>query len=248
MNTEKQKILEKIQKLLNMAEHKASNENEAAQAAKMAESLMRKHNLSIGDITIEEARKDVVESALTNLKWTAGKAPVWVNAIGIAIADLYETHIMFTPARHNDAHVKKQQCNLSYIGSELDVTVSKVMFEYLYKTINRLTDEWHTSTKVKPGKTRTVKNSYRYGMATSISKRLRAMIVEKEAEYKTAGTSLMVVKKNAISDYLGGDASYDKNTRQETYDSSYSEGYAKGQVVSLNQQMTGTKTTSKRLH
>lgn len=236
------KILNKIRNMLEMAARAEGNEEEAATAARMAENLMRKHNLSMVDITPEEAKNNVQKDAFKKMKWTTGKCPVWVNRLAVSIANTYDTFCMFVDAGGNDSHVQKQQCNLAYVGDELDVAVSIEMLAYLYTTVNRLTDEWWDESGKHTGvSARTAKMNYRDGMAMRLKEKLREIQVEKEKEIQEAtktGTGLMVVKKDAIADYLGFDPSYTNNTRQRsTNRTGFSAGYTKGGSVSLNKQV-----------
>lgn len=240
MNADKKAVLDKIRKLFNMANHATANEHEAANATKMAESLLRKHNLSMGDVTPEEAKSDILEGMFTEMKWTAGKAPVWVMNVIIGVANAHDCFIVWRRASTNDHWVAKSQSHLTFIGAELDVAVAMETFKYLYHTVIKLTDSHFNSFPAPRGKARTEKNSYRLGMANRLYGRLNELAAEKKEEFEaaTTGTSLVIVKKDAIADYLGGSATYGTSTRQSrTSASSYAAGHSRGGSVSLNKQL-----------
>lgn len=249
MKADNQKVLDKIRKLMAMAEREAGNEAEAATAAKMAEALLRKHNLSHSDISLEEAISDIKQVTVKQWKWTAGKSPVWVNILSVSLSNLYDTHVMFTKSvTGNDDHVAKRQSNLTFVGSELDATITAEMFTYLYKTINRLTDEFWSGCEQQHMKPRTVKNSFRLGAATCIAARIKKMLEEKKAAYVSSGTGLMVVKKDAIGKYLGYEPEYaEMNRETTTEDDAFARGYRKGEDISLTNQITDETEQQERL-
>ena len=54
MTNDRERLLAKIKKLLNMAKHNASNETEAATALRQAEAMMRKHDIQFAEIEAKE--------------------------------------------------------------------------------------------------------------------------------------------------------------------------------------------------
>jgi hypothetical protein len=240
-NINKAKVLEKVRKLLAMANHERSNEQEAATAARQAAYILKKHNLSIVDITPEQAKSDVIRATEDNMKWTAKKCPAWVSGLAVTIANTFDAKVVYAQTNKQDGHVRSPQFNFSFIGFEVDAIVSKDMFKYLYDTIVRLSDDWAKDQVVPKGKMRTFKISYRTGMADRlISRFLEIQREKKEEEAVTTSncTGLVVVKEKAINDFLGYKVSY--GTRKRTLNknaTAYSYGYTKGGAVSLNKQI-----------
>lgn len=238
------RIIAKIRKLFAMANHAGSNEQEAETALRQAEALLRKHNLSMTDITPEEAKSDVRESVMHKYKWTPGRSPVWANWLSVEISKLTDTYVMWVPAKSNDSWVKRQQCNLCYVGGQADVITAGEMFDYLFQTINRLCDEYFEGVEIPPTKGKTYKNSYRYGVVQRLSERMKEMIRDKEAEFQQAagtGTSLVVVKQDAIAAHLGKqpeDLGYQRMKRQQDLRGQHQNaGYRDGGGISLNKQL-----------
>jgi len=72
------KLLDRVQKLLAMAKHSASNENEASIALRRAESMMRKHDIQYAELTAQTINKDDMvaaetgESRNSSWVWNAG--------------------------------------------------------------------------------------------------------------------------------------------------------------------------------
>lgn len=238
MDTKTTRLLAKIRKMMEMANRAEGNEAEAAVAAGMVEKLLRKHNLTIADITPEQAKNDTTKDLYRKMKWTAGKCPVWVNRLAITLATTYETFCVFSAAESNDSHVAKAQQHISFVGASLDVAVTVQMFEYLFTTVNRLTDEHFAKNPTPQGKARTYKAAYRDGMATRLAMRLKEMAAERDAEVAVTGTGLMVVKKNAIDEYLGGSATYNMRKRKPSKnDEAFNAGYTKAGSVSMTKQL-----------
>lgn len=236
MDTKKKKILSKIRKMLEMARRSEGNEEQAAVAAKMVENTMRKYNLTLADITPEEAKNDTLQARNQKYKWTAGKTPTWVNKLAVSLADTYDTFCVLTPANRNDGHVAKQQFNIAFVGLEVDVAVTLEMFDYLYSTVVKLTEQHFVKNPAPEGKGRTHKAAYRDGMATRLAIKLNELKQEKEVV--ETGTGLMVIKKDAIAAFLGRPAAYKASTRKTTRnEEAFNAGYQKGGSVSLNKQL-----------
>lgn len=235
------RVIEKVRKLFAMAHHETSNEQEAETALRQAEALLRKHNLTMTDITPEEAKSNVKESVMAKYKWTPSRAPVWVQSLSTALADLTDTYVMWTPAASNDSHVRNRQCNLVFVGAEADIVTAGEMFNYLYNTCINLCDA-HFEGQILGRQAKTYKNSYRYGMVVRLRERIVKMVAEKKAQFQEAaqtGTSLVVIKKDAIADYLGrDDITYNTSNRQQSMESSaFAAGHRDGGNVSLNKQL-----------
>jgi len=239
MDNKTAKLHAKIRKMMAMAERAEGNEEEAAVAARMVEKLMRKHNLSIGEVSPEQMKSDILGKEWDKMKWTPGRCPIWVTNIAIAISGVYDTFVTFTAANYNDNHVAKQQMNLRFVGTDLDVQVSLDMFSYLYTTIIRLTNKHFKENPTPQGKARTFKNSFRVGMANRLRERLSELKTEREREFEKVGSALIVVKQGAISDFLGYKAQYGTSNRKSSHaDSAYTAGYKTGGNVSLNSQLS----------
>ena len=239
MNTKTEKLHAKIRKMMAMAERTEGNEEEAAVAARMVEKLMRKHNLSIGDVTPEQIKSDILGSEWDKMKWTANRCPAWVQGIAISISGVFDTFVTFSVASHNDKHVHAYQVNLRFVGTELDVQVSLQLFSYLYSTIIRLTDKYFKENPSPKGKARTYKNSFRSGMGHRLSERLKELKAEREKEFAQTGTTLIVVKQDAIAEYLGVELKYGTSKRKSSLNGeAYSAGCSAANSVGLNTQLT----------
>lgn len=103
-NPELEGVMRRIQKLLAIAGDDRANPAEAAAAASMAEKVMRKYQLDHADIIASELRSkapDVGDSAVfANMKRddpkrpSLTKTPAWGQMLSVAIAQLYDCHVM----------------------------------------------------------------------------------------------------------------------------------------------------------
>ena len=62
---DREKLLSRVQKLLAMAKHSASNENEASIALRRAEGMMRKYDIQYAELTAQTLKQDDMVAAET---------------------------------------------------------------------------------------------------------------------------------------------------------------------------------------
>lgn len=121
MTDKRQKIIEKIRKLLRLA--KSSNEHEAALAAARAQELLAKHNLDESELTEKELPK---EAGIASVN-TVQKPASWVYLLASAVAGAFDCQYF-----HSSLGRTK------FVGVDLDHEVAAFTFGYLYRAINRL--------------------------------------------------------------------------------------------------------------
>ena len=192
---------EKIQKLLAIAEHERSDPNEAAAAAGMAEKIMRKYQFDYSAVIITALKKgddlsteDIVCSAKTNGTKTLVVAP-WIGYLAVAIAKLNECHTKQDWTSDGEACIR-------FMGYTADVQLSRWTLDYLVQTTNRLCNEYKKTEDYELGGRRLL-NGYRHGVSIGMVRSLNKLEQAKKAEMAeaakvSAGTSLMVVKQEAI--------------------------------------------------
>ena len=211
------KMLDRVAKLLAMAKHSASNENEASIALRRAESMMRKHDIQFAELNAQTLKGDDMIQADTgesrNSRW------VW----NLAWSASYLTSTMPT----------KRGGDIKFCGTKEDTQVAAMMFDYLVAVTERLAKKFDG--------TRGERNSFKAGVVCAILERCRAIKAEREDELSraTTGKDLVVVKKDLIVKQFnlayrsGGSWSIGSN-------SGYNSGYRQGQGVSLNNQVGST--------
>jgi hypothetical protein len=116
------KVVEKIQKLLRLGT--SSNEHEAKLAMERASDLMRKHQLSMSQVDVEEVKGTGMVRETHHVRGLKMKLH-WVVNLAQACARLFDGEITF---------VKRQLhgTTVTFVGTPEDVAASRALFEHLY--------------------------------------------------------------------------------------------------------------------
>lgn len=223
VNDDMERVIERVRKMLAMANDKA-NIHESAVAAAMAEKLMRKYNLDMSDVEIAElGAKDVNQE----FEWTGGKTKAWQEWIAVAAAKLYDCEVTYTGHKLNQG--------LAFRGVGPDPTVAAETFKYLRNETLRLAKIMVRGRKEL--------NSFYAGCGDMLARRLQELKQERDNEFarSATGTSLVVRKQDLIAQVYGqtryGRAgSYSPSDAQAFY-----AGREAGKGVNLSDQITGTK-------
>jgi hypothetical protein len=244
-----EKIVDKIQKLMNVANDPAANPNEAANAANMAEKLMRKHNIDYADVILEELKtKDNVDKAFAIDDWdhAAGRYPLWMSTIAIAVGDLFDCHVRYEYTKRWSG--TKPCANVMFFGYKSDIEVARITYSYLVREVNRLADQyWNSKSDIEKASpfytSKGEKNTFRHGAAHVIVDRINQIVTDRKAEAiqpNTQTTALVVLadaKKKAVEEKFG-DFKYSTTEFQSGgSNSAYEAGRRAGHRVSLNRQV-----------
>jgi Protein of unknown function (DUF2786) len=230
-------VKRRIAKLLAIAEDSRANPEEAAAAAGMAEKIMRKYQLDHAEILMVELRKgeamataDSVANAKTN-KTLAKEVPPWASFVAVAVGRFNHCGARIAKTERGEACVR-------FFGYEADVQLCKWMFDYLIATINRLAEEYKWSEDyIENG--RSVLTSYRRGVASGIISAIKKLEEARQAEQTSTGTSLMVVKQNAIIEKFGNVFSTKRASNSTVRGDAYAAGYTDGRNVDVGRRSIG---------
>jgi len=132
------KIIQRLQRLLALAEGRGATEAEAALAMERAQDLLAKHNLSMASVFAAGAKdtEKREESELDAIKGSKGRAAMykWQQELMRSIADAnYCRHWIRTTYNRRsklNSHV--------LIGRESNVVACRLMFEYLLQSMDRM--------------------------------------------------------------------------------------------------------------
>jgi hypothetical protein len=197
------KIKDRIAKLLSMAAD-SSSPNEAAIAAGRARSLMDKYQVSEFDVT----KKVETEFA------TLPAFPDFDDQL-----DMFRAHLSVAVATYNDCIARYEYTLLSkprglvkgkrvlLMGFKSDVELAAQMYARLIQNIERLRKVWFKEQGIKY--TTRLGRNFADGAVAIITQRLNAMTKERDTVLIGTGTSLMVIKKEAVEDHFG-EAKYGK--------------------------------------
>lgn len=243
-------VIRRVQKLLAIAEHERSDPNEAAAAAGMAEKIMRKYQLDYSSIIITALKRgddlsteDIVCTAKTNGTKTRVVAP-WVGYLSVAIAKLNECHVKQAWTSDGEACVR-------FMGYIADVQLSRWTLDYLVQTTNRLCNEYKKTDDYAQGGRRLL-NGYRHGVSIGMVRSLNKLEQAKKAEMAEAakassGTSLMVVKQQAIAAKYGDFKTRTVESKVNRGDS-FVQGVLDGSKVDVGRRAVGGTAASALLN
>lgn len=222
------KIITKIRKLLALAQ--SGNENEAALAAAKANELMAEHEFSSTDLIyheIQEKQFDTGKSAM----------PQWKLSLANFIASAYDCRITYSSGYCFDKGTPNEirsNAKINLIGPELDVEVALYVYEFCFKTVERMTKEYMKRTKGSDSGARVKeRNSYQLGLARSLGKKVDDFADENRVKNETkvnqegvTGKDLIVIKQDAVNKYCDSLSLRKGSGSSQTLSS---EGYNQGQ-------------------
>lgn len=235
-NNERTRIIEKVKKMLALAKDKAATPNEAANAARQAEGLMRKHNLEMADVIYQELKNQ------DNLTWGYVRSNMfknngafikrvqdWPQWIAVACAELYDCHVSLRL-------VPEEGYVIAFFGYQVDVEVCKWVYEYLLDCVRRaslkITEQEARAAMVT---LRTYRKDFRRGMASELVTKLREILAYKNAQDQQSSscTSLVIAKRQAVEEKYG---KFQYGTRAIRYRSANAmeHGREEGRKVNVN--------------
>lgn len=187
---EKAKVLEKLRKLMALAE-RAGTEEEADAANRRVHALLSRYNLDITQIL--EANTDdeaVIDQELATERYNER----WRRMLMHGAASLYFCSYLYSDAHLHGVNSQRAQrgVNHHFIGRPHNIAVAKMMGQYLVQTVNRLANEAARTSLVErlggrnPTSTERGRfvNSFRLAAASRLHARLLEM--KKQAEEGTA--------------------------------------------------------------
>ncbi len=173
---EQEKILAKINKLLNLA--KSENIHEASLAMERARSLMEKHCIS--EATFKEASTDKLYKEVII---SAKRLPQWKRSIISSMgAFMGAAYILGYGENNERVH--------TLYGKEANVKSAKIMLEYLFSAVERLAKNNCT------GKGRNYISNYKKGCAFEIGKMIKEISTKKTQEYQQDSSAYGIVLAN----------------------------------------------------
>ena len=170
-------ILERIQKLLALANDKAATENEAATAMKMAMGLMARHNIEQSQLVDKKAAGVKEREIKIERDW-------WVQICGAA-AKLY-----------NCRHIRYGTELIRFVGEPTNIEAALMTTKFLEDQVERL-----YVSSLPPGMTQSDRAKYRrtfkFACATRVNQRAWALMEElresETAAQEATGSTALVV-------------------------------------------------------
>jgi hypothetical protein len=233
---DKGKVMERVRKMLALANDKAATEGERDNAMRMAHSTLAKYNLSLGDLSEAERAKQE-----TRGKGQAESRDIpWCRTTAMAIGQLFFCEYFFVSLRGG-------KCRHYFVGLESNVATAIAMTQY---AINSITREANAASKGQHGSVGSFQRSFAKGAASALY--WRCDKIRKEAEQvshvaASSGTSLVLAsvyereqKANqmALAD-MGISVKPRKQTQRNTRTDAFNSGHEYGNRIPLNKQIGG---------
>ena len=222
--TEREKIIERIEKLLRLSE--STNQHEAELAAQRASELMTKHQISMTVLDVQNVMNDNVKQTLYSEKTIQRR---WVPTLAQACAILFDGRV-----------VVRSSTQIWFVGYDTDTQAAQMLFKHLYEAWFGIVNQDHVRAKREAtmygNKFRgaSYKNSHGVAYTQSIYWRVKALVEERKAQVKSTstGTSLIVVKDGALTEYMAQFRS-NKAPLWSTSAAGQRDGHAAGNAAAL---------------
>lgn len=223
----KERIIDKIEKLLRLAT--SPNEHEAAAASARAQKLMEKHQIDVLELGGEDEENTL--QAMDDFIEGKQRYEGWYTNFFNSLAMAYDLDPYFSKRR--------RYTGLRVIGLKSDILLFKQVFAYLIETITRLHKSAYKDHKATLAPWEKTSRQYSmdfrkdfcYGCATGIVKNIREQKA-KRAQEAVQNRELVVVKDAIIKSFVDkGDYNFGK--AKAVAGPSYSEAYRQGVVAGL---------------
>ena len=245
MPEEKESVLKRIQKLLQMSIENGASENEAMLAADKAQKLLQEHNLSISDLK-DEDQVEPMDSEDVEVD-----RDLWKGYIRNATAKLYFCKTYTTMKL--DKHYRRVKV-ITFVGRKSNRMVATEMCKYFINTVDRLAAEEFREVPGSRASINKMSHAFKQGCASRLQRRLLDRYNEIAPEYIPQGNpdGLPVLYKNeqmAITKWLEqkGIRLVSRKQSMSIRDRvAYSRGSEKANGIGLNTQVNA-RTKSRML-
>ena len=213
-----QKAVERINKLLALAQ--SPNQNEAEKASEMAFKLMEQYGISTRDLNLANLEQDLGQIGTTEAKGKSNLA-IWEKQLAAVIAKYFDC-ISYHSKRFNHSKYKYEMV-MGFVGHESNRITCEIMYDWLRKLIGR-----EANKKFKSAAYRT---SFAIGVVQGLMDKYDLF-----NETKTNETGLVIYDevKNWIDQNMN--MKQGKSRVPSVYSGAYAEGKHTGSELSLNKQ------------
>lgn len=234
--------IEKVQKLLAIADCASANTHEAETAARQAAALMEKFNIETAVLQLAELSSDEPDLVQNDYKPSYSKGaerqksvPPWLSNLAIGVAELTQTKPGLVTTRDGRT--------LRFSGYSTDVAFAQWMLDVVAKGV--------FNEAAKQNLTRGERETFRRAAAIEIRERLFKMRKEmvdhmRDSINANAGTALMVIdlKKQRITEAFGETKTKEKVFTSRNY-AAYRMGLQYGREANLpnHQPLNGVAET-----
>lgn len=226
------KVLEKVRKLLAMANHENANEHERDTAMRQAHALLTKHGLDMVSVAEHEREKLDPRGDFVHEDWSMP----WTRGVRQAIAKLFMCDYIL------GEKINSTRQRHFFIGRASNATTAEYMSVFVVGSI------------LKEGRSRYGHNlspetrAFGEGAASRLLQRVEEMIYEKMQEVQVSdgkGLALVNLRTSEESDNLAYTADWGVKTvaRRKSHidEEAYSAGHTHADTIGLNVQVSTTE-------
>ncbi len=223
-----EKVINRIRKMLALANDLAATEHERDTALKMAYNTMAKHNLAMHDLTEAQETRDMFD--------TQNFSFPFARRIAGSMATLFMCDVII------GEKINGTQCKYYFVGLESNAATCMVMTDFVIKSImkeGRRLYKQNTSTECR---------SFCQGAASKLSARVTQMLIDEVARKNTESSSMTVgglvlfdlrqIERSANSNFDTGFSTTMKKQKKTTVNTNaYDQGQTFGASINLNLQV-----------
>jgi hypothetical protein len=223
--SDKDKIIEKIRKLLALS--KSDNVHEAQLALTRANEMMTEHQLHMSQIDIDKMKDSrLFEGQVVKVSETYRS---FMRDIAKAAGRIFDAQEIGTG----------KQSEIYYVGQKEDVSNANILFSHLFESwrsiCSRDTKKWKEQHyEASQYEVKKYQISHGQGFASAVLTRATALASTRKSAVKTtaAGTALVVLKDQLIQQWVDDNTKSRKHT-YKAQSGGYREGYKAGQQINL---------------
>lgn len=129
----KQKILDRIAKMLRLANDAGASDGERDNALRMAHATLAKYNLDLSQVDLEgpNGNGGVQEERTVEKRTFYGRTP-WARSVCLSVAEMLFCKYIYTVSRYD--HTNVVHC---FVGRQSNAVTASLLAEYLVKSIRK---------------------------------------------------------------------------------------------------------------
>jgi len=183
-------LIEKVSKLMALAEDKGATPAEKKLAAEHAARIMLKYGLQERDIRVDNKTAEKVIRHDYNI---GPRAPTWEGVLAVHITRLFDTRIVRSKRWDLENGKTVQNTYLVFIGLPKDVDVSVYFFQHLRRSVGNKTRQARTRNK----------SDFALGMTDRLNERMEEAFRFRYQFAEEAGcTDLILVKDKLVTEAM----------------------------------------------
>lgn len=230
MDEKKSKMIDRIIKLLELGSEKNPNEHERNSAASMAAKLMADYAIDFIDLKTGKIKEEIF--GREEISAVTGNKNSWEVLLASHISHAFDGRIIINNKWNSE-------WTICFLGTKTDIEIASFFFKYLRRTVGKQAEKAH--------KLKREREAFAHGMTATIGNRLTELYAKREEFIPSSCTSLMVVKKDGLADYvkqqfpnLRRGPSIKVGGSRDSYDS----GRKAGEKVNLSRPIGNNSSTS----